>query len=107
MSSELLRLPIFPFSAPSERIETIDYTTERFEDAVRGVDVVLDTVGGDTLERSWRVVRYGEMIVTTAEEPEDFDAGEISEERATAYGVRGVSFIVKPRPTAAHHDFKN
>jgi NADPH:quinone reductase-like Zn-dependent oxidoreductase len=76
--------------------ETIDYTTVRFEDVVRGVDVVLDTVGGDTLERSWRVVRYGGVIVTTAEEPEDFDAGEISEERATEYGVRGVSFIVKP-----------
>jgi NADPH:quinone reductase-like Zn-dependent oxidoreductase len=68
--------------------ETIDYTTVRFEDAVRGVDVVLDTVGGDTLERSWRVVRRGGVIVTTA--------GEISEERATEYGVRGVSFIVKP-----------
>jgi D-arabinose 1-dehydrogenase-like Zn-dependent alcohol dehydrogenase len=35
-------------------------------------------------------------IMKIAKEPEDFDAGEISEERATDYGVRGVSFIVKP-----------
>jgi NADPH:quinone reductase-like Zn-dependent oxidoreductase len=60
----------------------------RFEDAVRGVDVVLDTVGGNTLERSWPVVRRGGIIVTTA--------GEISEKRAAEYGVYGVSFIVKP-----------
>jgi hypothetical protein len=33
--------------------EVIDYGTERFEDVVRDVDVVFDTVGGETLERSW------------------------------------------------------
>src|SRR5206468_1022255 len=33
--------------------EVIDYRTERFEDVVRDVDVVFDTVGGETLERSW------------------------------------------------------
>jgi NADPH:quinone reductase-like Zn-dependent oxidoreductase len=72
--------------------ETIDYTTVRFEDVVRDVDVdvdaVLDTVGGDTLQRSWSVVRPGGVIVTTA--------GEISEAQAAEYRVRGVSFIVKP-----------
>ena len=33
--------------------EVIDYRAERFEDVVRDVDVVFDTVGGETLERSW------------------------------------------------------
>ncbi|MGI8570118.1 MAG: zinc-binding dehydrogenase [Methylocella sp.] len=55
---------------------------------VHDVDVVLDTVGGDTLERSWPVVRHGGVIVTTA--------GEITEARAAKYRVRGVSFLVKP-----------
>ena len=32
--------------------EIIDYTTTRFEEVVHGVDLVFDTVGGDTLERS-------------------------------------------------------
>jgi NADPH:quinone reductase-like Zn-dependent oxidoreductase len=68
--------------------ETIDYTTVRFEDVVRDVDAVLDTVGGHTLQRSWSVVRSGGVIVTTA--------GEISEAQAAEYRVRGVSFIVKP-----------
>ena len=49
---------------------------------------MLDTVGGDTLERSWPAVRHGGVIVTTA--------GEISEAQTAKYGVRGVSFIVKP-----------
>ena len=33
--------------------EVIDYRAERFEERVQGVDAVLDTVGGDTLRRSW------------------------------------------------------
>jgi putative transposase len=32
--------------------EFVDYTREKFEESVRQVDVVFDTVGGDTLERS-------------------------------------------------------
>lgn len=68
--------------------EAIDYTAVRFEDVVRQVDVVLDTVGRDTLERSWPVVKRGGVIVTTA--------GAISQARASEYGVRGVSFIVEP-----------
>ena len=35
----------------------IDYTTTRFEEVVHDVDLVLDTVGGETLERSWAVVK--------------------------------------------------
>ncbi len=33
--------------------EVVDYNAVRFEDKVRNVDVVLDTVGGDIVERSW------------------------------------------------------
>src|SRR5262249_6354608 len=32
--------------------EVIDYRAQRFEDVVGGVDVVFDTVGGETLDRS-------------------------------------------------------
>jgi NADPH:quinone reductase-like Zn-dependent oxidoreductase len=68
--------------------EVIDYTTERFEDVAHDVDVVLDTVGGETLERSWRIVRRGGVIVTTV--------GESSDELVPKFGVRGVFFIVEP-----------
>jgi NADPH:quinone reductase-like Zn-dependent oxidoreductase len=42
----------------------IDYTTTRFEDVVKPVDVVFDLVGGDTLQRSWQVMKPGGMLVS-------------------------------------------
>lgn len=68
--------------------DVLDYTSVRFEDEVRDVDVVLDTAGGDTLERSWGVLRRGGVLVTIA--------GSAPADKAAKYGVRGVDFIVKP-----------
>lgn len=42
----------------------IDYHAERFEDHVRDVDMVFDTVGGETQERSLHVVRPGGVLVS-------------------------------------------
>jgi NADPH:quinone reductase-like Zn-dependent oxidoreductase len=39
--------------AESGAEQVIDYRAERFEDRVKEVDVVFDTVGGETLQRSW------------------------------------------------------
>ena len=50
--------------------EVIDYRARSFEDAVTGVDVVFDTIGGDTLARSWGVLRLGGRMVTTAADAE-------------------------------------
>jgi NADPH:quinone reductase-like Zn-dependent oxidoreductase len=66
----------------------IDYTDEPFDSFVYGVDLVLDTVGGETLARSWSVVKRGGMIVSTADKP--------SQESALALGARGIYFIVEP-----------
>ena len=44
--------------------EVIDYRATRFEDVVRNVDVVVDTVGGETLIRSEQVLRDGGRLVT-------------------------------------------
>jgi NADPH:quinone reductase-like Zn-dependent oxidoreductase len=49
--------------------EVIDYRTTRFEDAARNIDVVLDTVGGDTLARSPAVLRQGGMLLTIVGRP--------------------------------------
>lgn len=68
--------------------EFIDYTTTRFEDVVYDTDVVLDTVGGDTLERSWGVLRKGGILVSLVDSP--------APEQAAAYGVRATTFIVRP-----------
>ncbi len=66
--------------------EVIDYRARSFEDAVTGVDVVFDTVGGDTLARSWDVLRPGGRMVTIAA-----DAEHTREQR-----VKDAFFIVEP-----------
>jgi NADPH:quinone reductase-like Zn-dependent oxidoreductase len=68
--------------------DVIDYSAVRFEDRVHDVDVVLDSVGGDTLERSWSVLCKGGVLVTIADSA--------PAEKAATYGVRGVEFIVEP-----------
>jgi NADPH:quinone reductase-like Zn-dependent oxidoreductase len=44
--------------------EVIDYTSVNVEDAVRDVDVVLDTVGGDVTAHSWSALKPGGILVT-------------------------------------------
>jgi NADPH:quinone reductase-like Zn-dependent oxidoreductase len=46
----------------------IDYTKQKFEDVAKDVDVVLDSVGNDTLARSYGVVKKGGFIVTIVDE---------------------------------------
>lgn len=49
--------------------EVIDYWTVRFEDVVRDVDVVLDTIGGAVQERSMKVLKPGGILVSTVSAP--------------------------------------
>jgi NADPH:quinone reductase-like Zn-dependent oxidoreductase len=69
--------------------EIIDYTTTRFEEAVHGVDFVFDTVGGDTLQRSWQVVKPGGVLLSIVSPRPSFA-------EAKVYDVRPVWFIVQP-----------
>ncbi|WP_429615093.1 NADP-dependent oxidoreductase [Sphingobium olei] len=48
----------------------IDYTTQRFEDHVRDMDGVFDLIGGDTLLKSFQVVKPGGKVVSIAGTPE-------------------------------------
>jgi NADPH:quinone reductase-like Zn-dependent oxidoreductase len=47
----------------------IDYKTTAFETVVQEVDLVLDAVGGDTLDRSFSVVKRGGKLLSIAEVP--------------------------------------
>ena len=47
----------------------IDYHTTKFEDVVQDADLVFDTVGGDTLERSFAAAKPGGIVVTIAGRP--------------------------------------
>jgi NADPH:quinone reductase-like Zn-dependent oxidoreductase len=46
--------------------EAIDYRSERFEDRAKNIDVVFDTVGGETLQRSWNLLNTGGRVLTIA-----------------------------------------
>ena len=65
----------------------IDYWVTRFEDRVKEVDVVIDTVGGETLERSYGVLKRGGILVSSAAVP--------SQDKAAQYGIRAVFFLVQ------------
>ena len=50
--------------------QIIDYRTTSFESVVRGVDVVLDTVGGEVQTKSYDVLKPGGYIVSTVHPPD-------------------------------------
>jgi NADPH:quinone reductase-like Zn-dependent oxidoreductase len=50
--------------------EVIDYRKERFEDRAGKIDVVFDTVGNETLRRSWGVLKKDGRMITIASDVE-------------------------------------
>ncbi|EEF59733.1 NADP-dependent oxidoreductase [Pedosphaera parvula] len=50
--------------------EVIDYHQTPFENVVRDISAVFDVVGGDTLQRSWNVLKTGGKLVTVATQSE-------------------------------------
>jgi NADPH:quinone reductase-like Zn-dependent oxidoreductase len=75
--------------------EVVDYTAVDFADVVRDVDLVLDTLGGDSAVRSLGVLRPGGHLVTAAAE-DDVDLI-AAFERA---GMRFSGVAVDPDPVA-------
>jgi NADPH:quinone reductase-like Zn-dependent oxidoreductase len=67
--------------------QVIDYRKTKFEDVARDVDVVFDTIGSDTQERSWKVLKRGGILVSIVQPP--------SPEKAAAQGARGVFVVQK------------
>ena len=68
--------------------EFIDYTNTNFEDVVKDVDVVYDTIGGDTQKRSFQVLKEGGFLVSLIEKP--------SEELLKKYKVQGKVIASEP-----------
>ncbi|MGB9940541.1 NADP-dependent oxidoreductase [Methanosarcina sp.] len=67
--------------------EVIDYRNQRFEEIVSNLDVVLDTIGGDTFERSWGVLKPGGFLVSTV--------ASIPEGVPQKYGVRAKTLMTQ------------
>jgi NADPH:quinone reductase-like Zn-dependent oxidoreductase len=67
--------------------EVIDYRASRFEDRTQKVDVVFDGVGGETLDRSWSMLKPGGRLVTIAAE-----GGSHPDQR-----IKDAFFIIEPK----------
>jgi len=68
--------------------QAIDYTTTKFEDVVKDVDVVLNAVRGDTLARSYGVIKKGGIIVSITEPPDQAMCEKL--------GIRGSDLTAHP-----------
>ena len=68
--------------------EFVDYTAQKFEEVVKDVDVVFDTVGGDTQERAFQTLKKGGFLATSAGTP--------SEKKAKEFGVEAEFVFCKP-----------
>lgn len=66
----------------------VDYSDEKFEDVVEPCDLVFDMLGGDTLERSFDVVKQGGHVVSIK--------GEAPDGLAEAKGVTFEQFFMSP-----------
>jgi NADPH:quinone reductase-like Zn-dependent oxidoreductase len=66
----------------------IDYTKQKFEEIAKDVDVVLDSVGRDTLARSYGVVKKGGIIVSIVGRPDRVELDQ--------HGIRGAVLSVEP-----------
>jgi NADPH:quinone reductase-like Zn-dependent oxidoreductase len=69
--------------------QVIDYRERDFAAGLKDLDVVLDTVGGETRERSWPLLRPAGMLAAIAMPPPDAQA-------ARRHGVRAAMVSVQP-----------
>ena len=72
--------------------EVIDYKTQDFSEILNDIDVVLDTIGGETQEKSWKVLKKDGILISIIQNP--------NLETAKKYGVRCQFVFIKPDVTA-------
>jgi NADPH:quinone reductase-like Zn-dependent oxidoreductase len=67
---------------------TIDYKATPFESVAKDIDVVIDLIGGETQERSFKVLKPGGYLISTVSVPSQQMAGE--------YKVHAAMVSMKP-----------
>src|SRR5882757_9846400 len=68
--------------------EPIDYTQQRFENVAGNIDILLDTIGGETQERSWSVLKKGGNLLSVVQPP--------SADKAKALGIQAAFVASQP-----------
>jgi len=70
--------------------EVVDYKAVAFETIAKNVDLVLDLVGGETQQRSFKVIKPGGVLVSTISPP--------SPEVIKEYKINALMMTMKPLP---------
>ncbi len=68
--------------------EVIDYTTTKFEDVIKDIDMVFDLIGGDTQARSFGGLKSGGWLVSVVNPP--------SPEESETHGIQSAMLTVQP-----------
>jgi NADPH:quinone reductase-like Zn-dependent oxidoreductase len=66
----------------------INYETQKFEEIAKDCDIILDTVGGPTRDRSYACLKKGGILVTIVGQPD--------KSAAEKHGARATNILVKP-----------
>ncbi len=74
--------------------EHIDYRSVRFEEAVSDIDFVLDTIGGENIDRSLLVTKKGGTVISIPT-----GLNESVTQKANALGINGYSILVRSSGT--------
>ncbi|AFS78522.1 zinc-containing alcohol dehydrogenase [Gottschalkia acidurici 9a] len=74
--------------------EIVDYTTVNFEEVLQDIDLVIDTIGGTTQEKSYRVMKPAGKMFSTAGVPD--------QKKAVEYGVEAQFIRGDIRPETLH-----
>lgn len=56
--------------------QVTDYTAASFDEVVKDIDLVVDSVGGETEDRSWSVLKPGGILVALTQQPSETKAKE-------------------------------
>ncbi|MEV4276490.1 NADP-dependent oxidoreductase [Actinoplanes xinjiangensis] len=75
----------------------IDYRNQAFETLLHDYDVVLDTVGGETLEKSLKVLKPGGIVVSVAGPPDPTFARELGAGPAVRLAMAALSLRIRRR----------
>ncbi|MGR4878078.1 NADP-dependent oxidoreductase [Streptomyces sp. LARHCF249] len=75
----------------------VDYKKQAFETLLHGYDVVLDSLGGETLEKSLRVLKPGGKVISVAGPPDAAFARELGANPILRLAMSALSFTTRRR----------
>ncbi len=84
----------------------INYQNEKFEERVNNLDVVFDTLGGDSLDRSFAITRPNGWVVSIAGSPDYRNAEEMGLDMLRSLLLRVVGLRVNSRARRAGVNYR-